>query len=70
MSKTDKDKPAKFKTPEDKKFYKRHGGMMAHDYAGYGGLKCPCCGVSDPSYKSKDRQKGKLEANNQLKDLD
>lgn len=68
MSRTDKDKPAKFKTKEDKHPYKNHGGLMARNFAGYGGLKCPCCGINDESFRKTDRQSGKKEIKNQLED--
>ena len=68
MANTDKDKPRKFRKESDRTKYKRHGGLTARNFAGYGGLKCPCCGVSNPDYKKTDRQQGKQEIKNQLED--
>ena len=68
MSKTDKDRPRKFRKPEEWTEYKRHGGLTARNFAGYGGLKCPCCGISNPDYKKVDRQQGKNDIKKQLKE--
>lgn len=68
MSNTDKDKPRKFRTESDHTEYKHHGGLTARNFAGYGGLKCPCCGVSNPDYKKIDRRQGKQEIKKQLED--
>ena len=66
MSKTRKDKPSKFKTKEDNTNYKQHGGLMARNFAGPGGVKCQCCKIDDDSYKKTDRQLGKKEITKQL----
>lgn len=68
MSNTRKDKPRKFRKESDRTEYKRHGGLMARNFAGYGGLKCPCCGIDDDSFKKTDRQHGKQEIKRQLED--
>lgn len=68
MSNTDKDKPRKHRRETDHTNYKRHGGLMARNYAGYGGVKCPCCGIDDDSFKKKDRRLGKQEIKQQLAD--
>ena len=68
MANTDKDKPRKFRKESDNTEYKRHGGLTARNFAGYGGLKCPCCGVSNPDYKKIDRRLGKQEIKQQLED--
>lgn len=68
MSNTRKDKPWKFRKESDHTEYKRHGGLTARNFAGYGGLKCPCCGVSNPDYKKIDRRIGKQEIKQQLED--
>lgn len=70
MSHTDKDKPRKYRDEKDKTNPKRHGGMMARNFAGYGGLKCPCCGVDNPGYKKVDRRKGKNDIAESLQDLE
>lgn len=68
MSNTRKDKPWKFRKKSDRTEYKRHGGLMARNFAGYGGLKCPCCGIDDNNYKHKDRELGRKEIKEQLED--
>lgn len=68
MSNTRKDKPRKFRKESDRTEYKRHGGLMARNFAGYGGLKCPCCGIDDDSFKKTDRQQGKQEIKRQLEE--
>lgn len=57
MSDTRKDKPWKFRKESDRTNYKAHGG-----------LKCPCCGIDDDSFKKTDRQQGKQEIKRQLED--
>lgn len=68
MSKTFKDQPRKHRKDTDRTEYKRHGGMMARNYAGYGGLKCPCCSINDDSYKKTDRQEAKQIIQKALED--
>lgn len=68
MSNTDKDKPRKHRKDADRTEYKRHGGMMARNYTGYGGLKCPCCGIASESFRKTDRRQGRQDIKQQLKD--
>lgn len=65
MSKTDKDKPYRFRERGE---YKKHPGLAARNFMGPGGVRCPCCGVDNISYKKIDRRRGKDEIKKQLED--